>query len=62
MQSNGYIAIHIKTIERGCVYFIMAILRVYKRNSISMEFVNINDYGIIGDCNIVNDDPSCSFS
>ncbi|MFL6442146.1 MAG: hypothetical protein ACJ702_09345, partial [Nitrososphaeraceae archaeon] len=37
----GYIAVHIKKIKRGCVYFIMATLRVYKRNSTSMELTNL---------------------
>jgi hypothetical protein len=27
--------------ERGCVYFIMATLRVYKRNSTSIELTNL---------------------
>jgi hypothetical protein len=40
-QDNGYIAIHIKKMEGACVYFIMAILRVYKRNSTFMDLSDL---------------------
>ena len=40
-QDNGYIAIHIKKMEGACVYFLMAILRVYSRNSMFMDLVDL---------------------
>ena len=41
VEINSYIAIHIKNMKKGYVYYIMATIRVYKRNSTSTDLTNL---------------------